>query len=104
MSYGKPCISSTGGPSAGPASNQAISSAPALIVCSASMRVMAVLLLVEDDSTDRFAALHEVEALVDVFQRHRVGDEVVDVDLVFHVPVDDLRDVGAPACTAECRA
>jgi hypothetical protein len=30
-----------------------------------------------------------------------VGDEIVDVDLAFHVPVDDARHVGAAARTAE---
>src|SRR5690606_16418346 len=30
-----------------------------------------------------------------------VGDEIVDVDLAFHVPVHDLRNVSATARTAE---
>src|SRR3546814_15894363 len=42
-----------------------------------------------------------VEALVDVVERQGVGDEVVDVDLALHVPVDDLGHVGAPARAAE---
>src|SRR3546814_1965299 len=45
--------------------------------------------------------VHEVEALVDVVERQGVGDEVVDVDLALHVPVDDLGHVGAPARAAE---
>src|SRR5450631_666937 len=28
-------------------------------------------------------------------------DEIVDVDLAVHVPIDDLRYIGAAACTAE---
>src|SRR3954466_5250847 len=51
--------------------------------------------------TDRLAGLHQREALVDVFQFQRVGDQVVDVDLAFHVPVDDLRHVGAAPGAAE---
>src|SRR5678816_3380452 len=48
--------------------------------------------------------MHEIESLVDVRERHRVRDQVVDVDLAVHVPVDDLRHVGAAACATERRA
>ena len=37
-------------------------------------------------------------------ERQRVRDQVVDVDLAVHVPVDDLRHVGAAARAAERRA
>src|SRR5882757_2457089 len=47
--------------------------------------------------------MHEFERVVDLFQRHGVGDEVVNVDLAVHVPVHDLRNSGAPAYAAECR-
>jgi hypothetical protein len=40
--------------------------------------------------------VHQVEALVDVLERHGVGDHRVDLDLAVHVPVDDLRHVRAP--------
>src|SRR5437868_5214655 len=46
--------------------------------------------------------MHQVEALVDVGKRHRVGDHRVDLDLAVHVPVDDLRHVGTASCAAEC--
>src|SRR5215467_8059733 len=52
-----------------------------------------------DDAADRFAAMHEVEGVVDLLHRHGVGDERIDVDLAVHVPVDDLRHV-APALGA----
>src|SRR5690606_9967791 len=52
---------------------------------------------VDDDGTDRLALVHQVEGGVDLLQRHGVGDEIVDVDLPLHVPVDDLRHVRAPA-------
>src|SRR5687768_1374396 len=45
--------------------------------------------------------MHQVEALVDVLQRQFVRDQVVDVDLLLHVPVDDLRHVGAAPRAAE---
>src|SRR6476469_2526825 len=103
MSYGKPCIRNTGVPSAGPASAQATSSTPASTCFSGPIAPVAAM-SIGHHAADRLAALHQVEALVDVFQRHRVGDEVVDVDLVLHVPVDDLRHVGAAARAAEGRA
>src|SRR5690606_20266233 len=59
---------------------------------------------VDDDTADRLSLAHEVEALIDALERQGVGDEVVDVDLALHVPVDDLRHVGAPARAAEGRA
>src|SRR5579871_663770 len=59
--------------------------------------------LESDDRPDRLPAVHEVECPVDILQRHDVGDQVVDVDPAVHVPVDDLRHVGAAARTAERR-
>src|SRR5690606_20102628 len=48
-----------------------------------------------------FAFVHQIEALVDVLELQRVGDQVVDVDLAVHVPVDDLRHLRAPLDAAE---
>src|SRR5450631_4804966 len=45
--------------------------------------------------------MHQLERLVDIAERHLMRDEVVDVDLAVHVPIDDLRHVGAPARAAE---
>src|SRR5215470_11865377 len=45
--------------------------------------------------------MHQVEPLVDVRQRHGVGDHRVDLDLPLHVPIDDLRHIGAAARAAE---
>ena len=45
--------------------------------------------------------MHQVEGLVDIGERHHVGDHRVDLDFSFHVPVDDLGNVGTPACPAE---
>src|SRR3546814_6061963 len=50
------------------------------------------------------AALHQFEAFVDLVQTQCMGDEVVDVDLAVHIPVDDLGNIGTAACAAECRA
>src|ERR1700676_4508767 len=48
--------------------------------------------------------MHQLERLVDIAERHLMRDEVVDVDLAVHVPVDDLRHIGAPARAAESRS
>src|SRR6185369_8991884 len=53
------------------------------------------------DAANGFARMHEIESLVDVGERHRVRDQIVDVDLAVHVPVDDLRHIGAAARSAE---
>src|SRR5437763_17177970 len=45
--------------------------------------------------------MHQIEALVDVFELERVGDHRIDLDLPVHIPVDDLRYVGATARAAE---
>src|ERR1700716_3937671 len=46
--------------------------------------------------------MHQIESLVDVIERHFVRDEIIDVDLAVHIPVDDLRHFRAPAYAAEC--
>jgi CHASE1-domain containing sensor protein len=58
-------------------------------------------MLTRAGGTADLRALHQVEALVDVVERQRVGDHRVDLDLAVHVPVDDLRHVGAAARAAE---
>src|SRR6185295_9716439 len=55
----------------------------------------------QNDAADRLAFVHQVEGLVDVFEWHGVGDHRVDLDLLFHVPIDDPRHVGATAGAAE---
>src|SRR3954468_17047565 len=57
--------------------------------------------LEHDDRTDRFALMNKVEAFVDVFELERVGNHRVDLDLSVHVPVDNLRHVGAAPRAAE---
>src|SRR5690606_23862210 len=59
---------------------------------------------IEDDAPDAFALVHEFEALVDVIEGHCVGDHWIDLDLAVHVPVDDLRHIGATARATECGA
>src|SRR5688572_7065055 len=54
--------------------------------------------------TDRLAALHQLEAVVDVLELEPVRDQRVDLDLAVHVPVDDLRHVAAATRTTEGRA
>src|SRR5687768_17990709 len=54
--------------------------------------------------TDRLAALHQLEAVVDVLELEPVRDQRVDLNLAVHVPVDDLRHVAAAARAAESGA
>src|SRR6185436_12851212 len=55
-----------------------------------------------DDRPDRSSRMHEVEALVDPIEGQNVRNKIVDVYLVLHVPIDNLRHVGATPGTAEC--
>src|SRR5277367_4162538 len=48
--------------------------------------------------------MHQLEAFVDVGEGKLVGDQIVDVDLTVHVPIDDARHVGTPARAAKCGA
>src|SRR3984893_6455860 len=52
-------------------------------------------------AADAFALVHQIEALVDVSERHGVRDHRVDLDLALHVPVHDFRHVSAAARAAE---
>ena len=61
-------------------------------------------LLERDDAADRLALVHEMEGIVDLLDRHDVGDQRIDVDLPVHVPVDDLRHVAPALGAAERRA
>src|SRR6267143_681649 len=53
---------------------------------------------------DRLAPVHEIEGVVDLLQRHDIRDQLVDLDLFVHIPVDDPRHVGAAPGTSERRA
>src|SRR5690606_23514908 len=68
---------------------------------SVSSAVVSMRFSIDDDTADRLARMHQLEALVDVGERERVGDHRIDLDLALHVPVHDLRHVGAAACAAE---
>ena len=57
--------------------------------------------LKQNDAADAFARVHQVEGLVDVVERHGVGNQVVDVDLAVHVPIDYLGHVRAAPGVAE---
>src|SRR5450830_30955 len=57
--------------------------------------------LIQHDGADRFTALHQVETLVDIVELQTMRDQVVNVELAFHIPVDDLRHVRAAARAAK---
>src|SRR5207245_9368519 len=54
-----------------------------------------------DDAADALAALHRRERAVDLLERHRVRDQLVDLEPAIHVPVDVPWQLGAPARPAE---
>ena len=56
---------------------------------------------INDDAADRLAGPHQVEAFTDVLQRELMGGQIVDVDLLLHVPIDDLWHVGASLGTTK---
>src|ERR1051325_9579189 len=45
--------------------------------------------------------MHQVEAFVDFVDVQGGRDQIVDVDLLLHVPIDDLWDIGAPPRATE---
>lgn len=45
--------------------------------------------------------MYQVEIFVDVFQFEFVGDQVVDIDVVFYVYVDDFGYVGLIFCVVK---
>ena len=50
--------------------------------------------LKQNHAANRLATLHQVKRIVDVFQRHFMGDQVVDVNAPFHIHVDDFQHDG----------
>jgi len=59
---------------------------------------------VVDDAADGFALVHQVEGAVNVFERHGVGDEVVEAEFAVEVLLDDAGQFAAPFDAAEGRA
>src|SRR3984893_16572491 len=45
--------------------------------------------------------MHQVEPLVDLVERQLMGDQIVDIDLPLHVPVDDFGHIGAASRPAK---
>src|SRR5262245_12782013 len=54
-------------------------------------------------AANRFPFMHQLEGIVDFFERHGVGNQVVDVDFSFHIPIDDLGNIRAAPRAAEGR-
>src|SRR5215204_119210 len=52
-------------------------------------------------ASDRLAALHQIETFIDTFERQVVRDQIIDVELAFHVPVNDARHIRASARAAK---
>ncbi len=54
-----------------------------------------------DDGADALALVHQIERLVDLLQRHGVGDEVIEAELTLHVALHIARQFAATAYPAE---
>src|SRR5690606_13301982 len=54
-----------------------------------------------DDGADALAFVHQIERAVDVLERHRVRDELVDLDLAVEILIDHARQLAAPLHAAE---
>src|SRR3546814_5559405 len=48
--------------------------------------------------------MHQVESVVDVFKRQDMGDQIIDIKLAVHIPIDDFRHIGATARAAKGRS
>lgn len=56
---------------------------------------------VVDDGADALALVHQFERLVDLLQRHGVGDEVIEAEFTLHVALHIARQFAATANPAE---
>ena len=45
--------------------------------------------------------MHQIESGINFIKWHGVGDHLINMDLSFHVPVDDLGHIGASASAPE---
>src|SRR5208283_641142 len=57
---------------------------------------------IQHHTANRFSLVHQGERVVDFFQRHRVRDQIVDVDFLVHIPFDDFWYIAAAFRAAEC--
>ena len=45
------------------------------------------------NAANTLATVHQIKAVIDLIQAHRVRDHAVDIDFAVHIPIDDLRHV-----------
>jgi len=45
--------------------------------------------------------MHQIEGIIDFLKRHGVGDQIVNIDLPFHVPIHNLRHIAPPTRTTK---
>src|SRR5438105_15345846 len=58
---------------------------------------------IDNDAADRFSGAHQLKALVDLGEWKLVSNQIVDIDLFLHIPIDDPRHIG-PTLGAAKRA
>ena len=57
-----------------------------------------------NDRPDAFAFVHQIKCLVDVFQRHGMRNEFVNLDAAIHILIDHARKLRTPFAATERRA
>jgi hypothetical protein len=60
------------------------------------------LVLVKHYRSDTLACMHQIESLIDIVKWHRVGNEIVNIYLTVHIPVNNLGYIGTAASTTKC--
>ena len=45
--------------------------------------------------------MHEVKGLINIFEGHLVGNQIIDIDFAVHIPVDNTRHVGTTTGTTK---
>ena len=53
--------------------------------------------------SDALALVHKIEGIVDLIKRHGMSNHLIDIDLAFHVPINNFGYVRAATRTTERR-
>jgi hypothetical protein len=60
------------------------------------------ILLVKHYRSDTLARMHQIKGPIDIVKWHRVGNEIVNIYLAIHIPVDNLGYIGTAPSTTKC--
>src|SRR5690554_2515519 len=48
--------------------------------------------------------MHQIKRVVNALQRHRVRNQIINIESPFHIPIDNRRHICTPSRTTECAA